>query len=149
MQVYLRRIRLLLILIILVIATSSCCIYAKSSSDDAQMELSIQPLGISVARSGPNAESMQAAFGKKNTSADTPPDIQKIIDDAVLLAVRQEEQYVLLAVRNSLSDYREQIQQCKKSRDLWVKVSIAQSCVIAIAAVTGGIYLINKNNRYN
>ncbi len=92
-----------------------------------------------------------ASSGSAGTSGTINPggylsqeEIQVIIDDAVLLAVRQEEQYVLMAVRNTMSDYRTEIAEYKKSRSIWIKVCAVETCILTAGLIAGGIIISKK-----
>ena len=81
----------------------------------------------------------KALFTKQQS--DSNIDINTIINDAVALAVRQEEQYVLLALKTNLATYNEEIKNVQKQKTLWIKVCAVQTAIIATGIVVGVIKL--------
>ena len=88
----------------------------------------------------------KASSRDKGGTVCTERPLEEIIASAAEYAVRQEEEYMMTSIKACLEEYREQKEEEKKAKDIWMKVSIAEGCCI-LTMLAAGITAVNLSKR--
>ena len=70
--------------------------------------------------------------------------VEDLINEAALYAVRQEEQYVLMSLKSSLAATEEELESLREEKSIWIKASVIEGAVILLGFVAVGISLSRK-----
>ena len=90
-----------------------------------------------------------ALFDKKSNQLTVPLDVQstevqQLLEQAVTMALRQQEQYLVMTVKSSLAEYNQEIKKVREEKSTWIKACAVESAVIATGIGVACIILFNK-----